>query len=238
MCITLITSVKPPCPRRVAYSQVLGSRKRTLLGGHYSTYHMLCGPCSWLPFLNSDAATCSGSGGTWQVCSTPTGIWVLGSSLWTKFSIWTVPCCRQWVGTREHCSENGQNPGTGLGPSLSFSPWHPWCLIAPESLPFMLCWQSGNFFLLAPVLLTGSHWPGTSSSSFSFPSLCLTWSTLHSHSLRWIPGCLPPGTFVLQIVVGRALLTVTRSSGIPNHKCPNPHSSSPSSSLCCLLPRS
>ena len=95
-----------------------------------------------------------------------------------------------------------------------------------------------QFFLLAPVLLTVSHWPGTSSSSFSFPSLCLTWSTLHSHSLRWIPGCLPPGTFVLQIVVGRALLTVTRSSGIPNHKCPNPHSSSPSSSLCCLLPRS
>ena len=91
MCITLITSAKPLWPRRVAYSQVLGSRRRTSLGGHYSMYHMLCGSCSWLPFLNSDAAACSGSGGNWQVCSTPTGIWDLGSSLWTKFSIWTVP---------------------------------------------------------------------------------------------------------------------------------------------------
>ena len=216
MCITLITSAKPLWPRRVAYSQVLGSRRRTSLGGHYSMYHMLCGSCSWLPFLNSDAAACSGSGGTWQVCSTPTGIWDLGSSLWTKFSIWTVPLLEAMgghKGTLLRARSEARHWAWPIPQLLSLMPTVPGCSRVSSVHALLAVMQ---FFLLAPVLLTGSHWPGTSSSSLAFPSLRLAWSTPRSHSPGWIPGCLPLGAFVLQMVVSRALLTVTRSSGLPN----------------------
>lgn len=123
----------------------------------------------------------------------------------------------------------------GVPQLLSLTPMVPGC---SRVSPFRALLAVTQFVFLGSVPLADSHWPETSPPSFSFPSHCLAWSTSHSYSPGWIPGCVPSGGFVLQSVVRRSPLTVTSSPRLPNRKCPKSHSSSTLSSLCCPLPSS